>query len=768
MLASGKKGIRITTRLMIGAGLFVLGFILFEIIISVSYRKIGQKVEGFIEQQTQVNQLLAETVKISSAFSDELVKKKNEEQSKLSTQQLATLKSSFDETFSRIDQTAYPEAYLNSITESKRLINEIDQKARQLDDPLLTGTERESKIIALSGLVNQFNQTVSGFLVYEVGVSKDRIAVFYKFKNKMSSGIGIYMSLLFLSITVFFVFYNILSVQKAFTSTIRFSQHIAEGDLTYISEYERNDEFGQINKSIEDLKEKFKGIIQKANEISRNLMVASNEFRSGSSMISTGANSQATSATEISSAMEHIAMTLRMTSENAEKTDNMARTAYQDVLKGVDKVQQAVGIIEDIAQKNSIIKELAYQTKILSLNASVEAARAGESGRGFAVVAEEVKRLAEDSQQSADEITRVSKQGVDASHQSSKLLKDIVPDIQKTSDLINEIARSGAEQIQSVEQINFSIQELNNVTQQNATSSEELAASAEDLVKMAESLAQLIAYFKTETFSGSAQNLPSGKKIKEIKTIVASLFDREVEHGPHPSDSTPSRSAIGTDSVKRLESKPARKTDWLTNIESKKTDKSGSGQSVSEVKKTENPSGSIQPVAEKLIARDKPIVKTIQAKSEKNPSSGQSQTKVSVSNQTNADLEKKKVKINLGSEKPATEKKMESPAKEKKPLDIKKPEPSLTEGKNETVKSVSKDSGTEDKLVVPKVEQLRKDISEKRKSTASGKESKTIPPSVAEPKAKTVVPTGMLVKGSGIRINLSDNDDLDKHFEQIK
>ena len=154
-----------------------------------------------------------------------------------------------------------------------------------------------------------------------------------------------------------------------------------------------------------------------------------------------------------------------------------------------------MAVIEDIAQKNSIIGEISYQTKILSINASVEASRAAEVGRGFAVVAEEVKRLAESTQHSASEIKSVSKKGVDLARKSANELRSLVAEFQRTTELVDEIAEASNDHISTIIQINSSLQELNNITQQNASSSEELAASSNELVKLTEQLDTLISYF---------------------------------------------------------------------------------------------------------------------------------------------------------------------------------------------------------------------------------------------------------------------------------
>lgn len=316
--------------------------------------------------------------------------------------------------------------------------------------------------------------------------------------NNIRTEIILWMSIA-VALATFFYILIVRSIRKRIQDTLSFSEQIASGDLTASIGKKSNDEIGLINESLETLKLKLREIITSMKEISTSIMNASSEFNSGSQIISSGASSQASSAEEITAAMEQIAELIKQSAVNANETGLIAKNAFEGIQHGAGKVESALSVIEDIARKNSIIKEISYQTKILSINASVEAARAAEIGRGFAVVAEEVKRLAETTQISATEIGNVSKKGVELTRQSAEELRNLVVEFKKTAELVNQIAEASNEHNYTIEQINFSIQELNNITQQNASSAQELTASSEDLVKLSNSLEDLISYFKVDS-----------------------------------------------------------------------------------------------------------------------------------------------------------------------------------------------------------------------------------------------------------------------------
>lgn len=221
----------------------------------------------------------------------------------------------------------------------------------------------------------------------------------------------------------------------------------------------------------------------------------SRQISSMSQEMSQGASEQAASAEEASASMEEMASNIKQNAKNAMETEKIAQKSAEDAQEGGKAVEEAVSAMKEIAEKILIIEAIAGQTDLLALNAAIEAARAGNHGRGFAVVASEVRKLAERSKQAAAEINKLSVTSVDVAERAGDMLARLVPDIQKNSELIQEISLASVEQNTGADQINEAIQQLDSVAQQNSAGSEEMASTAEELSAQAEQLQEAIAFF---------------------------------------------------------------------------------------------------------------------------------------------------------------------------------------------------------------------------------------------------------------------------------
>ena len=223
-----------------------------------------------------------------------------------------------------------------------------------------------------------------------------------------------------------------------------------------------------------------------------NVASGSQEMSATSEQMAEGAAEQAASAEEASAAMEEMSSNITQNAGNSRETQNIAVKAAEDAIRGGQAVKKTVEAMRQIADKILIIEEIARQTNMLALNAAIEAARAGEHGKGFAVVADAVRKLAERSQAAAGEISTISSSSVEIAEQAGEMLDLIVPDIQKTADLVQEINAACSEQQTGAGEINQSMQQLDQVIQLNAASSEELSATAEELSSQAEVLKEII------------------------------------------------------------------------------------------------------------------------------------------------------------------------------------------------------------------------------------------------------------------------------------
>ena len=217
--------------------------------------------------------------------------------------------------------------------------------------------------------------------------------------------------------------------------------------------------------------------------------------------------------------MEQMASNIKQNADNAQQTEKIALKAADDAKEGGHAVGETVSAMKEIASKISIIEEIARQTNLLALNAAIEAARAGEHGKGFAVVASEVRKLAERSQTAAGEINNLSASSVEVAERAGEMLEKIVPDIQKTAELVQEINAASNEQRAGANQINQAIQQLDQVIQQNAAASEEMASTSEELLSQAEQLQSTIGFFKIDGSAGSLFVHPQTHSVRHKQKI---------------------------------------------------------------------------------------------------------------------------------------------------------------------------------------------------------------------------------------------------------
>ncbi len=303
-------------------------------------------------------------------------------------------------------------------------------------------------------------------------------------------------ALLVMAVLGFLLYVLSRSITQPLEQAVELANRLAAGDLSMEIKVDREDEMGLLLKANRDMVNKlcevFATIVASADQVG----IGSQELSAGAQEVSQGAAEQAATVEELSSSMEEMTATVAQSADNARQTTAIATKAAEDASKGGSAVGETVQAMRNIAERIEVVEEISRQTNLLALNAAIEAARAGEHGKGFAVVASEVRKLAERSQVAAQEISSVAKNSVETAANAGKLIDEIVPQIQKTADLVAEIDAGSTMQAKGIKENARAIEQLDQVIQQNSASAEEVASTSEELTGQADALRMAISYFK--------------------------------------------------------------------------------------------------------------------------------------------------------------------------------------------------------------------------------------------------------------------------------
>jgi methyl-accepting chemotaxis protein len=301
------------------------------------------------------------------------------------------------------------------------------------------------------------------------------------------------------------------AIVAALLAGVTFADRIAGGDLDADIRVESTDETGQLAGRLAFMRDKLREVVGGVQRGAAQVSAGSHELNAISGTVSQGATEQAASVEQVSASIAEMAKAVASTADAARQTDRIATRTAERAGEGGEAVARTVTAMRDIAERIAIVEEIARQTNLLALNAAIEAARAGEHGKGFAVVASEVRKLAERSGRAAQEISELSTSSVAVAEQAGQLLGEMVPDIRKTSEMIQEIAASNNELSANSDQVARAASQLEQVVQANASASEEMASTSEQLSGQAEMLTDVVGYFRMASAGARpVRGLPPG------------------------------------------------------------------------------------------------------------------------------------------------------------------------------------------------------------------------------------------------------------------
>ncbi|GFO60288.1 methyl-accepting chemotaxis protein [Geomonas silvestris] len=546
------KNMKIATRLALANGvllLIIVGLIWTSIANMAQIEKNLERIVTInnirIEMSNEMNDCITEvSINLRNILLDRSLDKRQEYVKRIGDQ-----RTKYDEALKKVTELTPKDDTkgLEALTKVKGL----QEKARPLNskvvDLALAGKDSEGIQMLNSEARPAVRAWLNGIAeLLEHGKARNKLRyeqaqVAYLQARNLMFGLGALALLLSAVIT----FLLARSITRPLAQAVQVADRLSQGDLTMEVKAESTDETGQLLTAMGSMLDRLREIVAEVSSAADNVASGANELSASAETMSQGASEQAAAAEEASSSMEEMSSNIRQNADNALQTEKIAVKSSTDAQDGGHAVAQTVDAMKEIATKINIIEEIARQTNLLALNAAIEAARAGEHGKGFAVVASEVRKLAERSQQAAAGILELSSSSVQIAEKAGTMLATMVPDIQKTAELVQEISASSREQDTGAEQINKAMQQLDQVIQQNASAAEEMSSTAEELSSQAEQLQSSIGFFNVgdgnrhQTVRRAAKSAPQAKRGSTPARPAAGRvsrsagFDVELDETPH-------------------------------------------------------------------------------------------------------------------------------------------------------------------------------------------------------------------------------------------
>ena len=404
--------------------------------------------------------------------------------------------------------------FIDSIS---NLYSQYYQNARSVSEGMIGGDFSEELSSKITVMLEQYKEVEGLINMLEIR-NKELAGLHFReieSNSNKSSTVNLIVVIVGITVTLIISYLIINVILEPIKELVVYMKRISDKDIDFQIDYSRKDEVGELYYSINEINKNIKDIISQISDSAMAVLNAGTQLASSSQELSQAANEQASTTEEISASMEEMLSQIISSTEKAETTEKISTNSANKMKESNETFTQTIDAVTNISQKIEIISDIAFQTNLLSLNASVEAARAGDAGKGFAVVAAEVKKLAEKSKLASDEIESLSRSGQIVAKLSGEKLVEIIPEIIKSSELVNAIVVANREQNSGAELINDSITQLADITNQNSASAEEMSSSAEELSAQAEQLQTIISVFNIGATKNKSQVIAKSPSIKK-------------------------------------------------------------------------------------------------------------------------------------------------------------------------------------------------------------------------------------------------------------